>query len=68
MMRISVDGREVASGRIEKALVMPTEVTDTFDVGLDAGTPVTDDYSGHAEFKGEIYRLEVVPINPNAPQ
>lgn len=68
VMRISVDGREVASGRIEKALVMPTEVTDTFDVGLDAGTPVTDDYSGHAEFKGEIHRLEVVPINPNAPQ
>ncbi|WOK37279.1 arylsulfatase [Sphingomonas sp. C3-2] len=60
-MRISVNDREVASGRIERALVMPAEVTDTFDVGLDSGTLVTGEYEGHAAFKGEIHRLEVVP-------
>lgn len=61
VMRISVNDRAVATGRIEKPIVMPTEVTDTFDIGLDAGTPVTDDYSGNAEFKGDIRRLEVKP-------
>lgn len=68
VMRISVNDREVASGRIEQALVMPTEVTDTFDIGLDAGTPVTDDYAAHGEFKGEIRKLEITPHPTGAAQ
>ena len=68
VMRISVNDREVASGRIEQALVMPTEVTDTFDIGLDAGTPVTDDYAAHGEFKGEIRKLEITSHPTGAAQ
>ncbi|WP_150293120.1 arylsulfatase [Sphingobium estronivorans] len=67
LMRISVNDREVASGRIERALVMPTEITDTFDIGLDAGTPVTDDYTGPAAFKGDIVKLEIDPKGAGAP-
>lgn len=45
---------------------MPTEVTDTFDIGYDAGTPVVDGYAGNSEFEGDIDRLEVQPQNLSA--
>jgi len=58
-LRISVNGREVASGRIARTLSKLPEMTDTFDVGFDADTPVTDDYADGGRFNGEIHRIEV---------
>jgi len=65
LMRISVDGREVARGRIGHTLSKLPEMTDTFDVGFDADTPVTDDYRDGGYFNGEIRKIEV-QIQPAA--
>jgi arylsulfatase len=61
LMRIGIDGREVGAGRIEQPITLTTEVTDTFDVGLDSSTPVTDDYDDQGKFNGDIRKLEVRP-------
>jgi len=58
-MRISVNGRPVGEGRIEQPIVMTTELTDTFDVGFDASTPVTDEYQGDGQFTGQIDKVVV---------
>jgi len=59
LMRISVNGQEVAQGRIARTLSKLPEMTDTFDVGFDADTPVTDDYASGGRFDGDIRKIEV---------
>lgn len=59
LMHISIDGREVAQGRIEKTILRTVEMTDTFDIGLDRSTPVTDDYQDQGRFAGQIHKLTV---------
>lgn len=65
-MRIRIDGREVGQGRIERTIVRTVEMTDTFDIGFDRSTPVTDDYAEGGHFAGEIRKLTVEPIAPGA--
>ena len=64
LMRILIDGREVGQGRIERTIVRTVEMTDTFDVGFDRSTPVTDEYAGDGRFAGEIRKLTVEQIAP----
>lgn len=59
LMRISVDGREVASGRIERTATFTAGLGETLDVGRDIGNPVLD-YGESSVFSGEIRRVEVV--------
>lgn len=59
VMRIRINGRQVAEGRIEQTIVRTVEMTDTFDIGLDTSTTVTDDYAGDGRFQGEIRKLTV---------
>ena len=58
-MRISVNGQQVASGRIEHTINLLAERDDTFDIGFDAGTPVSDDYQNGGHFSGEIRKVIV---------
>jgi len=68
-MRISVNGQEVARGHLERTISKLAELTETFDVGLDSGTPVADDYPNDGRFNGEIAKLQVeVPPPPAAPR
>ncbi|GAD51155.1 hypothetical protein NT2_23_00070 [Caenibius tardaugens NBRC 16725] len=60
-MTISINDRVVGSGRIEQPIVMTTELSDTFDVGFDSSTPVTDEYTLQGRFTGDIRKLEVLP-------
>src|SRR5690625_1227912 len=52
-MRIFIDDNQVAEGRIEQTIVRTVEMSDTFDIGLDSSTPVTDDYRNQGRFKGK---------------
>jgi hypothetical protein len=56
---LSVDGKEVANGRVERTLPMRVSLDETFDVGEDAGTPVSEDYHVPFEFKGTLNKLVV---------
>ena len=59
LMRISINDIVVAEGRIEQTIRRTVEMTDTFDIGFDSSTAVTDDYREQGRFKGEIRKLTV---------
>ncbi len=67
VLTISIDGREVAKGRIEHRPHTMAGNGETFDTGLDSNTPVTDDYDDGGRFSGEIRRVEVKLTMPNRP-
>ena len=57
-MVISVDGREVARGRIEQTMTAWLSHTEGFDVGEDTLTPVNDDYTiAASKFSGALKRV-----------
>jgi arylsulfatase len=77
-MTIGVNGRQVAQGRIDRTINLLAERDDTFDIGFDAGTPVSDEYVGGGRFTGDIRKVTVTiagadplagrPANPSAPK
>lgn len=57
-----LDGSEVGRGRLERSLAGMFSMDQTLDVGVDRGTPVTDDYGTRDgyRFTGVIQRVEIV--------
>lgn len=61
---LEVDGDEVGSGRVEATTAFYFSFDETFNIGVDRGTPVTDDYAAvHNRFDGEILevRFDLAP-------
>lgn len=58
-MQIRVDGREIGRGRIARTISKLPEMTDTFDIGFDADTPVSDEYADGGHFNGALRRVDV---------
>ena len=57
---ISVNGQQVAEGRIENTTPFFFSADETADVGVDEATPVTEDYAErHNEFTGKIEKVTV---------
>ena len=57
---ILVNGQKVAEGRIEHTQCCVFSLDDTADVGVDGGTPVTEDYKeGNNKFTGTIDRVTI---------
>ena len=55
---VEVDGTPVASARIPVTTAYYFSFDETFNVGVDRGTPVTDDYPPvHNRFEGVIHRV-----------
>jgi arylsulfatase len=60
---IQVDGKAVASGRIERTLAFRLSLDETLDCGEDTGTPITEDYQVPFKFTGEIKKV-VIDLTP----
>lgn len=60
-MRILVNGRQVAEGRIERQTTVVAGLGETFDIGDDTAVPVLDYPDGRTRFNGEIESIEVRP-------
>jgi len=58
---LSVDGKEVAKGKIERTIPVRFSLDETMDVGMDTGTPVVEDYVDKVPFKftGAIKKVVV---------
>ncbi len=54
-----MDGKQVAQGRIERTMPVRFSFDETFDVGEDTGTPVSEDYEVPFKFTGEIEKVVV---------
>jgi arylsulfatase len=48
---LSVDGKEVAKGKIERTIPVRFSLDETMDIGKDTGTPVVEDYVNKMPFK-----------------
>jgi hypothetical protein len=58
---LSIDGKEVATGRFERTVDLRFSLDETFDVGEDTGTPVAEDYADKMPFKftGKLSKLVI---------
>ncbi len=56
---LSVNGSKVAEGRIEKTVPVVFSTEDTFDVGVDWGTPVSPTYQPPFKFTGTLNQVTV---------
>jgi hypothetical protein len=56
-----VDGKEVAKGTVKRTVPAAFTASETFDVGVDLGSPVSLDYFDRAPFKfdGTIKKVTV---------
>jgi arylsulfatase len=58
-LTLSVDGAPVAQGRIDRTYAFRVSLDETFDVGEDTGTPVSEDYAVPFKFTGTLDRVVV---------
>jgi arylsulfatase len=56
---IQVDGKTVATNRIERTLPFRLSLDETLDCGEDTGTPVSEDYHVPFKFTGEIKKVTI---------
>jgi arylsulfatase len=53
-----VNGVKAAEGRIDKTVLGRFSAAETFDTGLDTGSPVSDAYQSPFPFQGKLKRIE----------
>ncbi len=57
--RLLVDGAQVAEGRIDGTMGYRISLDGTFDIGSDAGEPVSEDFHVPFDFKGTLDNVVV---------
>ncbi|MBK5568626.1 hypothetical protein [Ensifer sp. SSB1] len=58
-LKLLVDGKEAASGKIEKTTPFKYSLSENQDIGSDTGTPVTYDYTTPSKFEGALKEVKV---------
>ena len=53
------NNRKIGSGRVEKTLPNRLSLDETFDVGFDTGTPVTEAYESPFDFTGNLKQITI---------
>jgi arylsulfatase len=56
--RLFVGDTRVAEGEIPRTCTVGYTMDETFDVGWDKGTPVSEDYGPNAKFSGRVVRVD----------
>ena len=63
---LKVDGKEVATQKMERTLPLILQWDETFDIGADTGTPVEDkDYQVPFKFTGKLGKLIIKVDRPS---
>ena len=58
-----VDDKQVATAKIERTMGFRISLDETFDIGSDAGEPVSEDYQVPFDFKGKLNKV-IVKLQP----
>jgi hypothetical protein len=56
---LSVDGKEVAQGKIERTIPFRISADETLDIGEDTGTPVSEEYQVPFKFTGDLKKVAI---------
>jgi hypothetical protein len=59
LVTLSVDGKEVASARLNRTIPFRVSADETLDIGEDTGTPVSEDYRVPFKFTGTLNKVVV---------
>ena len=59
MATMFINDKKVGEGRIEKTVLGRYSADETFDIGLDTGSPVSNDYASPNPFTGTIKKVEI---------
>jgi hypothetical protein len=54
-----LNDKKVAEGKVDKTIFARFSADETFDTGLDTGSPVSDLYQSPFKFTGALNRIEV---------
>ncbi|REJ90676.1 MAG: arylsulfatase [Planctomycetota bacterium] len=54
---LSVDGKQVGNGKVERTTPMKFSLSENQDIGTDTGTPVTYDYQTPFKFEGKLEKV-----------
>jgi arylsulfatase len=65
----TANGKQIGQGRIERSVPATFTASETFDIGMDLGSPVALDYHDRAPFAfdGKIHRVEIKYVNAEEP-
>lgn len=58
-VKMFLNDKQVAEGRVDKTIFGRFSADETFDTGLDAGSPLSDQYASPFKFTGVLNRVEV---------
>ena len=58
-VKLLVNGKQVGTGRVEKTEPARFSADETFDIGCDTGSPVSDRLPSPFRFTGTIKKIEV---------
>ena len=58
-----VNDKQVGEGRVDKTVLARYSADETFDIGMDTGSPVSDDYASPNPFTGTLKKVEI-HLNP----
>ncbi len=61
---LKVDGKEVATHKVERTIPLIMQWDENFDIGADTGTPVADDYQVPFTFTGKLDKLTLTIDRP----
>jgi Sulfatase len=59
LVTLAVDGQQVANGKLARTIPFRVSADETFDIGEDTGTPVSEDYHVPFKFTGTINKVVV---------
>ncbi|HEY6331014.1 MAG TPA: sulfatase-like hydrolase/transferase, partial [Blastocatellia bacterium] len=59
LVTLFVNDRKVGEGRVEKTVMARFSAGETFDIGLDTGSPVSEDYKSPNPYTGILRKVEV---------
>jgi arylsulfatase A-like enzyme len=59
LLTLTVDGKEVADGKLARTIPFRVSADETFDIGEDTGTPVSEDYHVPFKFDGTLNKVVI---------
>ncbi|MCC8951474.1 arylsulfatase [Bradyrhizobium sp. Arg62] len=65
VVTLFVNDTKVGEGRVEKSVLGRFSADETFDIGMDTGSPVSDDYASPNPYTGKLLKVEIhlAPVN-----
>jgi len=59
LLTLTVDGKEVADGKLARTIPFRVSADETFDIGEDTGMPVSEDYHVPFKFNGTLNKVVI---------